>query len=35
MKAPAPSRRDRLRTMLADLMMPGALEAVDDILLGG
>ena len=27
MKAPAPSRRDRLRAMLADLKMPGALEA--------
>ena len=25
MKAPAPSRRDRLRAMLADLKMPGAL----------
>ena len=25
-------RRDRLREMLADLKMPGALEAVDDIL---
>ena len=32
MKALAPSRRDRLRAMLADLMMPGALEAIDDIL---
>ena len=32
MKAPAPSRRDRLRAMLADLKMPGALEAVDGIL---
>ena len=32
MKAPAPSRRDRLRAMLADLKMPGALEAVDSIL---
>ena len=28
----APSRRDRLRAMLADLKMPGALEAVDGIL---
>ena len=35
MKAPAPSRRDRLRAMLADLKMPGALEVVDGILLGG
>ena len=32
MKTPAPSRRDRLRAMLADLKMPGALEAVDGIL---
>ena len=32
MKAPAPSRRDRLRAMLADLKMPGALEAVDGVL---
>ena len=32
MKAPAPNRRDRLRAMLADLKMPGALEAVDGIL---
>ena len=32
MKAPAPARRDRLREMLADLKMPGALEAVDGIL---
>ena len=32
MKAPAPNRRDRLREMLADLKMPGALEAVDGIL---
>lgn len=33
MKA-APSRRDRLRSMLADLKMPGSLEALDDILQG-
>jgi DNA replication protein DnaC len=33
MKA-APSRRDRLRAMLADLKMPGALEALDPILQG-
>jgi DNA replication protein DnaC len=33
MKA-APSRRDRLRSMLADLKMPGALEALDGILHG-
>ena len=26
------NRRDRLRAMLADLKMPGALEAVDDVL---
>ena len=31
MKA-AGSRRDRIRTQLADLKMPGALEAVDDVL---
>jgi hypothetical protein len=30
----APSRRDRLRHMLADLKMPGALEALDAILHG-
>lgn len=30
----APSRRDRLRAMLADLKMPGALEALDSILSG-
>ena len=28
----APARRDRLREMLADLKMPGALEAVDGVL---
>ena len=32
MKAAANSRRDRVRAMLADLKMPGALEAVDAIL---
>ncbi len=32
MKAEAGNRRDRLREMLADLKMPGALEAVDGIL---
>ena len=32
MSAPADGRRDRLRAMLADLKMPGALEAVDGIL---
>ena len=32
MKAPALNRRERLRAMLADLKMPGALEAVDGIL---
>jgi len=31
-RGPAPSRRDRIRSMLADLRMPGALEAVDGIL---
>ncbi len=32
MKAAANSRRDRVRAMLADLKMPGALEAMDGIL---
>ena len=32
MRAPPGNRRDRLRAMLADLKMPGALEAVDGIL---
>ena len=32
MTVPAVERRDRLRGMLADLKMPGALEAVDGIL---
>ena len=32
MKAPALNRRERLRAMLADLKMPGALEAGDGIL---
>ena len=32
MKAAANSRRDRVRAMLTDLKMPGALEAVDAIL---
>jgi DNA replication protein DnaC len=31
-KAMAPSRRDRLRAMLADLKMPGSLEELDPIL---
>ena len=30
MKNAPPSRRDRLRQMLADLHMPGALEALDE-----
>ena len=34
MNAPASARCDRLRAMLADLKMPGALEAVDGILSG-
>ena len=34
MRSAAPSRRDRLREMLADLHMPGALEALDAILHG-
>ena len=32
MRAETGNRRDRLRAMLADLKMPGALEAVDDVL---
>lgn len=32
MKAAPPSRRDRLRAQLADLKMPGALEALDTVL---
>ena len=32
MKAAARSRRDRIRTQLADLKMPGALEALDEVL---
>jgi len=32
MKPTTPSPRERLRTQLADLKMPGALEALDDIL---
>ncbi len=32
--AATPSLRDRLRTQFADLKMPGALEALDDILAG-
>ena len=32
MRPAAPSARERLRTQLADLKMPGALEALDDIL---
>ena len=32
MKAAAPSRRDRIRSQLADLKMPGALEALDQVL---
>src|SRR3954469_9936881 len=34
MKSAPPSRRDRLRHMLADLRLPGALEALDAILQG-
>ncbi len=34
MKAAAGSRRDRIRAQLADLKMPGALEAIDDVLTG-
>jgi DNA replication protein DnaC len=32
MKSAAPSRRDRIRAQLADLKMPGALEALDAVL---
>ena len=32
MKTDAPSRRDQIRSMLADLKLPGALEAADSIL---
>ena len=32
MKAAARARRDRIRSQLADLKMPGALEALDDVL---
>jgi DNA replication protein DnaC len=32
MKAAARARRDRIRAQLADLKMPGALEALDDVL---
>jgi DNA replication protein DnaC len=31
---PAPARRDRIRSQLADLKMPGALEALDGVLSG-
>jgi hypothetical protein len=31
-KSAAPSRRDRIRSQLADLKMPGALEALDEVL---
>ncbi|MEN8145958.1 MAG: IS21-like element helper ATPase IstB [Gemmatimonadota bacterium] len=34
MKAAARSRRDRIRAQLADLKMPGALEALDEVLTG-
>ena len=34
MKGAAPSRRDRIRSQLADLKMPGALEALDQVLSG-
>ena len=34
MKAAARSRRDRIRSQLADLKMPGALESLDDVLTG-
>ena len=34
MKAAKRSRRDAIRAQLADLKMPGALEALDDVLAG-
>jgi DNA replication protein DnaC len=34
MKAAVRSRRDRIRTQLADLKLPGALEALDEVLTG-
>lgn len=34
MRTAPPSRRDRIRAQLADLKMPGALEALDEILFG-
>ena len=34
MKAAVRSRRDRIRSQLADLKMPGALESLDDVLTG-
>lgn len=35
MKTPAPSRRDRIRSRLADLKMPGALERREDVIFLG
>lgn len=32
MKAPTRSRREQIRAMLADLKLPGSLEAVDEVL---
>ncbi len=32
MKRAAPDRRDPIRSQLADLKMPGALEALDQVL---
>ncbi len=32
MKTSSPSRREQIRAMLADLKLPGALEAVDEVL---
>ena len=34
MKTAARSRRDRIRSQLADPKMPGALESLDDVLTG-
>ena len=34
MKAAARSRRDRIRSQLADLKLPGALESLDEVLTG-
>ena len=35
MKVQARSRREQIRTMLADLKLPGSLEAVDEVRTNG